>query len=80
MGPLYTHCPHCSFPAVVGEADRFRTRRCRQCRAQYQPVIDDGADASGLADSGVRKPSRRDAARHHVRRHVRAAFKPSSNE
>lgn len=37
MAPLYTHCPHCGYPAVIRGLERSLRRRCRQCREQYTP-------------------------------------------
>jgi hypothetical protein len=34
---MYTHCPHCAFPAVISGIDRMLMRYCRQCRRKYVP-------------------------------------------
>lgn len=38
MFALYTLCPHCTFPAVVGGIDRMLVRYCRQCRRKFVPA------------------------------------------
>lgn len=48
MGPVYAHCPHCTFPVVVMAGDEKAGRYCRQCRRLFVP-----ADCMEFAAAGA---------------------------
>ena len=57
MKPLYAHCPHCGFPAVVRSRERALVRYCRQCRGPYVPA--GAAEAEATAKEKTPAPPRR---------------------
>lgn len=56
MGPVYAHCPHCTFPVVVMAGAEKAGRYCRQCRRLFVPA-DGVADAPVASAQGGRQKS-----------------------
>jgi len=59
MSPLYTHCVHCQFPAVIPEVERALPRYCRQCRRVYVPCENPTAAPDRPVSTAAKKGRRR---------------------
>ena len=69
MPAIYTHCPHCAFPAVVSGIDQMLMKYCRQCRRKYVPEDAMTSFVRGQANGMGR---RRAALRAHLKQRQRS--------